>query len=137
VFILLTSILPFENTQDWRRYTGLTVFLGTVVGAILLTQSASYRRRRITRKQVWGNLGTEEGVDALLNTGWKVKGSRMEVYDKKGVGYHDDDSMLIGGYEQGAIVGAEITVTQESVTTPDLETIGSSGPPPHSPYSPR
>lgn len=99
---------------------GLGVFVGTLAGFILLSQMAAYRRRKITKKEIWGNLGTEEGVDALLNTGWKVKGSRMEVYDKKGLGYRDDDSMLIGGcYEQGAYVGAEITVTQDvSVTTP-------------------
>jgi len=106
--------------QDWRRYLGLGIFVGTVVSTLLLTQTASYRRRQRRKKEVWGNLGTAEGVDALLNTGWKVKGSRMEVYDKKGVGYRDDDSMLMGGYyEQGAYMGAEITVTQDSVTTPD------------------
>jgi hypothetical protein len=85
-------------------------------------QVASYRHRRRAIKDLWGNLGTEEGVDALLNTGWKVKGSKMEVYDKRGWGYNDDDSMFLGGYEQRH-VGAEITVTQEddsrTMTTPE------------------
>lgn len=67
---------------------------------MLLTQIAAVRQRQRTTKQLWGNLGTEEGVNALLNTGWKVKGSKMEVYDKAGRGYSDDDSMLIGGFEQ-------------------------------------
>lgn len=94
--------------------------MGTFCSTVLLTQIAAYRQRQRTRKEEWGNLGTEEGVDALLNTGWKVKGSRMEVFDKKGIGYRDDDSMLIGGYyEQGAYMGAEITVTQDSVATPE------------------
>jgi len=107
--------------------------VGTLTGFILLSQTAAYRRRKITKKQIWGNLGTEEGVDALLNTGWKVKGSRMEVYDKKGQGYRDDDSMLIGGYyEQGAYVGAEITVTQDSMTVTTPDTPGSIG----TPYTP-
>ena len=105
---------------------GLTVFVGTVVGFLVLSQIAAYRRRQKQRKQFWGNLGTEEGVNALLDTGWKVKGSRMEVFDKKGWGYRDDDSMLMGGYfDPSAFVGAEITVTQDSatantITTPDI-----------------
>jgi hypothetical protein len=75
---------------------------------------AAYRQRQRTTKQLWGNLGTEEGVDALLNTGWKVKGSKMEVYDKAGWGYRDDDSMLIGGVEQSTFADADVTVTQDS-----------------------
>lgn len=87
----------------------------------MLTQMAVYRQRRRATRDVWGNLGTEQGVDALLNTGWKVEGSKMEIYDKEGLGYRDDDSMLIGGYEQSAFMGAEITVTQDSKshTTPE------------------
>lgn len=98
---------------------GLSIFLGTFIGTVLLTQIAAQRQRTRTRQQLWGNLGTEEGVDALLNTGWKVNGSKMEIYDKRGWGYRDDDSMLIGGCEQTEFVGAEITVTQDSVTTPE------------------
>jgi hypothetical protein len=92
----------------------------------LLTQIAAYRKRRRRRKELWGNLGTEEGVDELLKTGWKLKGSKMEVYNKAGLGYRDDDSMLIGGYEQCEFVGAEITVTHpESETTPDSKSLAS------------
>jgi hypothetical protein len=92
-----------------------------MIGTILLTHLAAYRRRQINAKDIWGNLGTEQGVDALLSTGWKLKGSKMEVYNKEGIGYRDDDSMLLGGYEQTAYLGAEITVTQDSksATTPD------------------
>lgn len=110
----------FRFFQDWRRYVGLSIFLGTFAGALLLTQMAAYMQRRRTKKELWGNLGSEEGVDALLTTGWKVKGSKMEVYDKEGWGYRDDDSIFMGGYEQSAYVGAEITVTHDSksVTTP-------------------
>jgi hypothetical protein len=73
----------------------------------------------MTTRYVWGNLGTEQGVDALLSTGWKVRGSKMEVFNKETTGYRDDDSILIGGFEPTAYVGAEITVTQDSATTPD------------------
>jgi hypothetical protein len=104
---------------DYRRWLGLGLFCGTVVATLLLTQVASHRKRRRTAKEMWGNLGTEEGVDELLRTGWKVKGSNMEVYDKAKLGYTDDDSILMGGFEQKhEVVGAEIAVTQ-STTTPD------------------
>jgi hypothetical protein len=104
---------------DYRRWLGVGLFCGTVVATLLLTHVASHRKRRRTAKEVWGNLGTEEGVDELLRTGWKVKGSNMEVYDKAKLGYTDDDSILMGGFEQKhEVVGAEITVTQ-STTTPD------------------
>jgi hypothetical protein len=104
---------------DYRRWLGLGLFCGTVAATLLLTQVASYRKRRRTAKDVWGNLGTEEGVDELLRTGWKVNGSNMEVYDKEKLGYTDDDSILMGGFEQKhEVVGAEITVTR-STTTPD------------------
>jgi hypothetical protein len=108
---------------DYRRWLGLGLFCGTVVATLLLTQVASQRKRRRVAKEMWGNLGTEEGVDELLRTGWKVKGSNMEVYDKAKLGYTDDDSILMGGFEQKhEVVGAEITVTPtvtQSTTTPD------------------
>lgn len=91
---------------------------------------------------IWGNIGTEQGVEALLSTGWKFKDSTvMEVYNKAGMGYRDDDSMLLGGYEQthttpsignegGNVsssqqersyeIGGEITITPDgSLSTPE------------------
>jgi hypothetical protein len=90
----------------------------------------SYRRRRkIEKHELWGNyLGTEQGVNALLDaTGWKVSGSRLEVYDKGGWGYRDDDSMFMGGYQQTEVVhtsgAGEITVTSpDSLSTPETPT---------------
>ncbi len=56
---------------------------------------------------------TEEGVDEVLRTGWKVKRSVIEGYDKAKLGYTDDDSILMGGFEQNREAGkAEIKVTQ-------------------------
>jgi hypothetical protein len=45
----------------------------------------------------------------------------MEVFNKEKTGYRDDDSILLGGFEPTAYLGAEITVTQhsKSATTPD------------------
>jgi len=104
---------------DYRRWLGLGLFCGTFVMTLLLTQVASYRKRRRMAKEAWGNLGTESGVDELLKTGWNIKGSQMEIYDKTKVGYRDDDSVLMGGFEQKhKVIGAEITVSQQSTTTP-------------------
>ena len=88
-----------------------------MVGTAILTLLAALRRRQQIVKEIWGNLGSEQGVDALLSTGWKVKGSKMEVFKKEGIGYSDDDSMLLGGYEQTAYLGAEITVSQDDKST--------------------
>jgi hypothetical protein len=107
---------------DWQRYLGLVLFATAFLGGMLLSQISAIRQRRRRRKDVWANLASEEGVKELLRTGWAVKGSQMEIFDKSKMGYRDDDSMLIGGFEQKeAMVGTEITVTQDesaTVTTP-------------------
>jgi hypothetical protein len=134
-----------KKQQDWRRFLGLFVFTITLIGTMVLTQLASYRRRQLMKQTIWGNIGTEQGLEALLSTGWKFKDSTlMEVYNKTGMGYRDDDSMLLGGYEQthttavgggtssgdegGNIsqpetlygIGGEITITQDgSLSTPE------------------
>ena len=91
-------------------------------------------------------------MEALLSTGWKFKDSTlMEVYNKSGMGYSDDDSMLLGGYEQTHTtavggtssgdfgdqvpssqpetsyggIGGEITITQDgSLSTPEYPSDG-------------
>lgn len=118
-----TSMDPLETsidieTWDFRRYVGLGLLLMTVSGTFLLIQLAEIRRRYRLERSNWGNLATEEGVDELLRMGWKLDGSKMEVYDKRKLGYQDNDSMLAGGFQQTVIVGAEITVSQ-SETTPE------------------
>lgn len=95
---------PFENLDahewSWTRYLGFIVFLATFSSLIVTSQIGAVRRKQRVRQQVWGNLASEEGVKELLNTGWILRDDRMEVYDKERVGYRDDDSMLIGGFEQ-------------------------------------
>jgi hypothetical protein len=61
--------------------------------------SSKYQRRRM-HKELWGNLGTEEGVDALLQIALKVGDDRMKFYNKGRWGYNDDDSLFMGGYQQ-------------------------------------
>ncbi|GAX18211.1 hypothetical protein FisN_25Hh195 [Fistulifera solaris] len=111
------EIVLDPSAWDWRRYSGLALLLTTVMGTFCLSQMARLRTAARSRKEDWGNLATEEGVDELLRTGWKVKGSLMEVYDRKNMGYRDDDSMLIGGYEQRVPVGSEIAVSRTQSET--------------------
>jgi hypothetical protein len=91
---------------------GLILFVTTVMGTVVLTQLANQRQQRRLRKELWGNLGTEEGVDALLQTTWKFRGDKMEVYNKIGLGYRDDDSILLGGFQQTELLGNVQDVTQ-------------------------
>ena len=95
-----------------------TVFgIGHVVGHhhwdSVSCQLATLQNQLHFRNHVWGNLATEEGVDELLQVGWKVEGLHSEVYDKpRRIGY--DESMLMGEYqEQQPRVGVEITMMQE------------------------
>jgi hypothetical protein len=84
------------------------VFCLTLLGTTTLSLLAYNRRRQLTKQTLWGNIGTEEGLDALLSTGWKLPkngSTMMEVYNKEGIGYRDDDSMLLGGYEQSSGAG--------------------------------
>lgn len=154
-YIIYTSPINVQD-WDWRRFLGLFFFGFTLLGTIILTQLAQYRRRQLTKQTLWGNIGTEEGLDALLNTGWKLPkngSTMMEVYNKEGIGYRDDDSILLGGYEQSSgagnnnyntsseehydtnntmlsygIGGGEINVTPDgSYTTPEYNNVTDEG----------
>ena len=106
------------NGWNWQRYTGLGLFLGTMLVTCCLMNVAAYRQKRLREKQLWGNLASEKGVDELLRTGWKIRGSRMEIYDKASLGYGDDGSLFIGGFEQTEMA-KELPQAPESETTPD------------------
>jgi hypothetical protein len=90
-----------------------------------VTKLAAHRQRKRARKELWGNLGTEEGVDALLETTWKLRGDNLRIYNKAGWGYKDDDSMLMGGYHQTCL-GADSTSHTDSGedTLPTLSPTG-------------
>ena len=118
-----SRVAPLDVGEwSWTRYFGFVVLLSTCSGLIVTSQVGAIRRRRKVRQQVWGNLASEEGVKELLNTGWILREDRMEVFDKTRVGYRDDDSMLIGGFEQREpgpgteIVTPTLTTHEESST---------------------
>jgi hypothetical protein len=126
--INVTTVRPQESETDdlfdapvdprawnWMRYTGLGVFCGTVAVAAALMLLAAYRHRRLYKHECWSNvnLGHEKGVEEILQMGWKLKGAQMEIYDKTKLGYSDDNSLFLGGFEQREPCGlGEITVTQ-------------------------
>jgi hypothetical protein len=121
------NVLQPVDPRLWnaRRWFGLGAFCFVVVGFALLSHVAALRQKKRQRKQVWGQVGTVEGVDELLRTGWHLQGNRMEIYDRTGIGYRDDDSLFQGGYEQKeAIIGAAFSMTQrgsETERTPDTD----------------
>jgi hypothetical protein len=98
----MSEFLVPLNAQEWSwpRYLGIALFLSTFVGLVVTSQLGAVRRRHKVRQQVWGNLASEEGIKELLSTGWVLRDDEMEVFDKRQMGYRDDDSMLIGGFEQ-------------------------------------
>ena len=108
-----------SSLWNWQRYTGLALLLSVALSTMCLAQLSALRHRKRIRKQVWSNLASEEGVKDLLRSGWILKGSRMEIFDKSKLGYQDDSSILIGGFEQKEpVIGSEITwkVSREDST---------------------
>jgi len=111
-----------SSVWNWQRYTGLVLLLSVSLSAMCLVQLSATRQRKRIRKQVWSNLASEEGVKDLLRSGWIVKGNRMEIFDKSKLGYQEDSSVLLGGFEQKEPIGSEITykVSREGSTkTPE------------------
>jgi len=115
------------NAWDWKRYLGLGMLLGTFFSSGLVMLLASYRQRRLREQQIWGNLATPEGLDEMLKLGWKLDGTKMEVYDKSKQGYVDGDSMLIGGYEQKIATDDVAAMTTENRTPTQPESTSSPG----------
>ena len=103
---------------DWRKYFGLILLLSTVAVVVVLHILGARRQREREQRQVWGNLATKEGLDEILNTAWVLDGTKMQIFDKTKMGYRDDDSIFLGGFEQKeTVVGAEITVTYPTTET--------------------
>jgi len=104
-----------KDYWNWQRYVGLGLFLWTIVTVFLLTLTAAVRQRRRVVGQNWGNLVTEEGINELLSTGWVIRSGNqevLEVFEKKGLGYLEDDSILLGGFEYKSTVITGTSMTQ-------------------------
>ena len=109
-----------ETPQEWA---GLVVLLVTLVGACLWTIAAHYHAWRKEEQALWGSryVGTEQALEEVLNVGWTLRDEELddgprqvlEIFNREGLGYRDDDSMLYGGVAQvhhGASAGGNARV---------------------------
>jgi hypothetical protein len=83
------------------------------ITGMLLFMSSNYEVWRI-HQVLWGNLGTEEGVNALLEPYPQVVGGRALVYNKGTWGYNDEDSVFMGGYQHWQIIKYDSKPTESS-----------------------
>ena len=93
-----TLPVPFRANQ-WgsQRWFGLGIFTGTFLFLVILMSTATGRRKRQEEQEHWGiRLGTDHDVREMLNVGWDGK----KVFEKEKLGYRDDDSIFVGGYQQ-------------------------------------
>lgn len=122
-----------------RQWMGLSCLLGTVVFTTILVIISNEVAKRREQDELWGNLNiletAQEDAD-YLNVGWrfdKTGGGQvddgdekpennnipanmmmMEVFDKRGVGYREGDSLLMGGYEYKPSVRFDASVADAS-----------------------
>ena len=106
----------------WREKFGLSLVIFTVTSSAVLMLIASRQKRLREERMLWGNLTSQEGVDDVLKTGWALTDDgHINLYDKSKLGYSDNASTFLGGFEQKeAVVGTEITITH-----PETETVRS------------
>jgi hypothetical protein len=82
---------------DMRRWMGLALLSFTFWFVLLLSSMAAYRRKKQEEQERWGaKLGTDHDVSEMLKVGWD---GQKPVVTKK-LGYRDDDSIFMGGFEQ-------------------------------------
>ncbi|KAL3933187.1 MAG: hypothetical protein SGBAC_010504 [Bacillariaceae sp.] len=134
-----------SSSWDRRESFGLYMMIFTLVIAGVMYVGATMNRRDDDSEtaQLSPNRDmhflTEEGVNDFLQTGWKYQKKTtgdasqlyLHVYNKSGVGYADDSSMLMGGVEQAEINADKPTAdtssnpSQNTTSTTDHETTNS------------
>eukprot|EP00980_Cylindrotheca_fusiformis_P023124 scaffold10164_cov97-Cylindrotheca_fusiformis.AAC.2 len=123
-----TYPMPLEDDWDKRSHVGALLFGATTFMALLM-RYCSTRSPRSPPQDTMMTGGThfltEEGVNEILQVGWNFQKPKdgsaadlfMQVYDKSKVGYNDDNSMLMGGVENGAVGTASPAFTNWTATT--------------------
>ncbi len=111
--------------------------MSTLLLVTILQGFAVILRRQRSKEQTWGGVFTEQGVSNLLQVGWRYHQDEndktnqlfLHVYDKKKMGYNDDNSVLQGGVEQEVIKSTLPTSTATTMTPPDSNNsaLGSGG----------
>eukprot|EP00526_Cylindrotheca_closterium_P006704 CAMPEP_0113643996 /NCGR_PEP_ID=MMETSP0017_2-20120614/23147_1 /TAXON_ID=2856 /ORGANISM="Cylindrotheca closterium" /LENGTH=739 /DNA_ID=CAMNT_0000555567 /DNA_START=17 /DNA_END=2236 /DNA_ORIENTATION=+ /assembly_acc=CAM_ASM_000147 len=113
IFSTFPARLAASSSWGKREYFGLYLMIFTLVFAGVMRYGASRNKRHDSNKaQLSPNRDihflTEEGVNEFLQVGWNYQKQStgdasqlyLNVYDKSGVGYAEDNSMLMGGVEQ-------------------------------------
>jgi hypothetical protein len=131
--IIPTYPIPLEGDWDKREYFGSLLFTATSIIALLfLGCSTRSQRFTIHKKALETHFLTEEGVNDILQVGWKYQKPKdgstsqlfLQVYDKSKVGYNDGSSVLMGGVEHLAMADAgspaltNVTAPTERETNP-------------------
>jgi len=111
---------PLEVEWKTREWVGLGLMAGTIASFVSLSVLSYFVSKRRTQQRLWGAALTHEGVDDLLQVGWRYNTQQqpqqqkqqqqqqqappqlfLQIYDKgHGPGYNDANSMLKGGVEQ-------------------------------------
>jgi hypothetical protein len=111
----LNSVPAFQLDWELQQWIGLGILSVTITFVAMLSSTAVYRRRRQEEKH-WGvRLGTDRGVEEMLNIGW----DGQKAYQKEKLGYRDNDSVFIGGFEhtQRALMSSTITTSSSNEHT--------------------
>lgn len=111
--VIPTYPIPLYKAWERREYLGSLIFFAVISMATLLRccVTRSDRSEMPQKILVGAHLLTEEGVNDILQVGWKYQKPKdgstsqlfLQVYDKSKLGYNDDSSMLMGGVEKAAI----------------------------------
>jgi hypothetical protein len=117
------SINPLDDPmravqRDWelQQWIGLGMMSVTFMFVTMLSWTAVYRRKRQEEEEHWGvRLGTDRGVEEMLKIGW----DGQKAYQKEMMGYRDNDSVFIGGFEQThrALMTSSTTMSSKELTT--------------------
>jgi len=109
---------------EWgtREWVGLGLMCSTMFFVISLSLIVDLVNKRRHRQLLWGAALTHDGVDDILQVGWRIYEQPpqeqapvgltpeevqeqqaqlyLHIYDKGGDGYNDENSLLKGGVEQ-------------------------------------
>lgn len=116
------SCSPLEVEWGTREWVGIGLICSTIFVVVSLSLIANCVNKKRNRQLLWGAALTHDGVDDILQVGWRIHEEPpqeqspggltpeevqqqqtqlyLHVYDKGGEGYNDENSLLKGGVEQ-------------------------------------
>jgi len=116
------NISPLEVEWGTREWVGIGLLCSTMFVVVSLSLIANCVNKKRNRQLLWGAVLTHDGVDDILQVGWRIHEQPpqeqspggltpeevqqqetqlyLHVYDKGGEGYNDENSLLKGGVEQ-------------------------------------